>query len=214
MALPNPAKRRRLIRLFVCCWTLHRFQMYRHFAKRIIDIVASGLCLIVFSPIMAIIALLIYLQDFANPIFQQKRVGFGQGEFTIYKFRSMPINTTELASKDAGKIQATPFGSFIRRTNLDELPQLINIFRGDMSLVGPRPSLISQTELIKLRRQKNVYVCRPGLTGWAQVNGYDDMPEDEKSDFDGEYANGVSFWFDCKIILRTFVYLTKKPPRY
>ena len=168
----------------------------------------------IFSPVMAVVAIFIYLQDFATPIFQQKRVGFGEEEFTIYKFRSMPINTAELASKDAGKIEATPFGKFIRRTNLDELPQLFNIFKGDMSLVGPRPSLISQTELIQLRRQKNVYVCKPGLTGWAQVNGYDDMPEDEKSDFDGEYANHVSFFFDCKIILRTFVYLTKAPPRY
>ncbi len=188
--------------------------MYPFVVKRLIDIAASSVCLFLLTPVMILVALAVYLQDFASPLFCQKRVGREEREFTIFKFRSMPVGTANVASNDAKKLEATWLGKIIRRTNLDELPQFFNILKGDMSLIGPRPSLPTQTNLIQLRRDQNVYRCRPGLTGWAQVNAYDDMPEIEKAKYDGEYAVRVSLWFDCKIVLMTLVYLTKKPPTY
>jgi len=188
--------------------------MYRSLFKRFIDIVFSFLTAVFFAPIYIIVALIIYLQDFDNPIFKQKRIGLNQKEFTIFKFRSMPINTANVPSSSSDKITITPFGKFIRRTNLDELPQLFNIFIGDMSIIGPRPSLVSQTDLIQLRRKYNVYTCKPGLTGLAQVNGFDNLPNATKAKWDGEYANDISFIKDTIIVLRTLAYLTKKPPTY
>ena len=105
-------------------------------------------------------------------------------------------------------------GKFIRRTNIDELPQLFNIFLGDMSFVGPRPSLPNQYELIKIRRKNNVYYCKPGLTGLAQISSYDGMKNSEKVFFDVEYLKKISFKYDLYIIFQTFLYLFRKPPVY
>jgi O-antigen biosynthesis protein WbqP len=111
-------------------------------------------------------------------------------------------------------MKVTRVGRFIRRTNIDELPQLLNVIRGDMSVVGPRPPIPSQTELCLMRQQTGADKCRPGITGLAQIRGYDHMPETEKAEYDTEYANQVSFWNDVKIIAGTFPVLTRKPPVY
>lgn len=188
--------------------------MYKQFFKRVIDILGSFFLISITLPLYIIVALIVYLQDRGNPIFSQKRVGYKENEFVLMKFRSMPIRTANVPSSDTSKLTITPFGKFIRRTNLDELPQFINILKGDMSLIGPRPCLPKQEKLIKLRRDNNAYSCKPGLTGLAQVNSYDNMPETEKAMWDGKYANNLTLIMDIKIILKTFVYLTKKPPTY
>lgn len=188
--------------------------MYKFLFKRLFDILLSILILIVVSPLLIIISIIIFLQDFGPIIFIQKRVGKDGREFDFFKFRSMPVNTPIVESKDFKKIAITPFGKIIRRTNLDEIPQLFNIIRGDMSLIGPRPPIPIQKTLVELRRGNGSLSLRPGLTGWAQVNSYDFMPEEEKAKFDKEYFQKLSFWFDCKILLKTFIYITKKPPTY
>ncbi|MFT6851273.1 MAG: O-antigen biosynthesis protein WbqP, partial [Sphingobacteriales bacterium] len=160
--------------------------MYK-FVKRFIDIMASLGVLILFSPIMLVLAILIFVQDFGNPIFSHFRVGKNGKEFKFFKFRSMPLNTPNVTSSETGKLKVTPLGKFIRRSNLDELPQLVNILIGDMSLIGPRPPIPSQVGLLKLRKDNGALGLKPGLTGWAQVNSFDGMQEDKKAEFDGEY---------------------------
>ena len=182
--------------------------------KRLIDILASATVLVILSPIMLLIALVIKLQDGGPAIFKQNRVGKNGEEFLFYKFRSMPTATPNVVSSDVAKISITPFGKFIRRTNLDELPQLVNILKGDMSLIGPRPPIPSQQNLIRLRRDNGALSLRPGLTGWAQVNSYDYMIEEEKARLDGEYARRLSLSLDVKIVIKTLAYLTKTPPTY
>lgn len=188
--------------------------MYKSLFKRALDVVVSFGSILILSPILIIVALIIYFQDKGTPFFIQKRVGFNADEFVVFKFRSMPLNTANVPSSDFSKLKITPFGKFIRRTNLDELPQLLNILTGDMSIVGPRPSLSSQENLIKLRKEKNVYSCKPGLTGLAQVNSFDGMPDEKKAYWDGLYASNITFVQDVRIVLNTLVYLTKKPPTY
>lgn len=182
--------------------------------KRSFDIIISICCLVFPAPILLLIALLIKLQDGGPVIFVQKRVGRGGKLFNFYKFRSMPVNTVNVPSSEIGKIKITALGRVFRRTNLDELPQMYNILIGDMSFIGPRPPIPSQIDLIELRRENRSLDIRPGLTGWAQVNSYDSMPVEVKAAFDGEYARNIGFCMDVKIILRTFIYLTKKPPTY
>jgi O-antigen biosynthesis protein WbqP len=188
--------------------------MYLNFVKRFIDIFLSLITLIALSPILLFCSLFIFLQDFGPVIFKQSRVGKGGRIFLFYKFRSMPVNTPNVRSSETAELKITPFGKFIRRTNIDELPQLFNILKGDMSIVGPRPPILTQIELVRFRRENGSIDCLPGLTGWAQINSYDFMPEEEKAKFDGEYAANITFLKDFKIVLRTFLYLTKKPPTY
>jgi len=187
--------------------------MYSFF-KRLIDFTASLVVLILLSPIMFIIALIIYLQDFHHPIFSHYRVGKDGKEFKFYKFRSMPVETPNVESHEKDKLTITPFGKIIRRTNLDELPQLFSILKGDMSLIGPRPPIPSQKNLIAMRKENGALSLKPGLTGWAQVNSYDDMPEEVKAEFDGYYYRNMSFIFDVKIVFKTLLYLANKPPAY
>jgi O-antigen biosynthesis protein WbqP len=188
--------------------------MYKYFFKRVIDVVISISLLVILFPVLIIVALLIFFQDFGPVFFIQKRIGKGGREFSFFKFRSMPVYSPNVESKETQKIKITPFGKIIRRTNLDEIPQLLNIIKGDMSLIGPRPPIVMQKTLVELRRKNGALSLRPGLTGWAQVNSYDFMPEDEKAKFDGEYFQKLSFLFDCKILIKTFGYLTKTPPTY
>jgi O-antigen biosynthesis protein WbqP len=126
----------------------------------------------------------------------------------------MPVHTPNVESKEKDKLQITTFGKFIRRTNIDELPQIYNVLNGDMSFIGPRPPIPSQTALIEMRRLNGSLSVRPGLTGWAQVNSYDGMSTSVKSKFDGDYASNISFGFEVKILLKTILYFTKKPPTY
>ena len=184
------------------------------FFKRLIDIVGSSIALILLFPVILIVLVIVYLQDFHNPIFSHKRVGRNGVLFTLYKFRSMPLNTPNLESHMQEKLKVTPFGKFLRRSNLDEIPQLFNILKGDMSLIGPRPPISSQIDLIKLRNENGSIKLRPGLTGWAQVNSFDNMPYHVKAELDGYYYKNVSFLLDTKIILMTLAYLTKTPPTY
>lgn len=188
--------------------------MYKFFFKRFIDISLAFLVIIFLSPLLIITSLIIKLQDGGPVLFKQDRVGKNKKLFKIYKFRSMPVNTANVESHEVNKITITPFGKLIRRANIDELPQFINILIGDMSLVGPRPCIPTQKHLIELRSQGGAYNCLPGLTGLAQVNSYDNMPNEVKAKYDNEYANNITFVNDMKIALKTFLYLTKKPPAY
>jgi O-antigen biosynthesis protein WbqP len=182
--------------------------------KRLFDILFAVFLLFILAPFYIIIATIIIFQDGAPPIFKQKRIGKAGKEFLFYKFRSMPISTPNVESKDTDKLQITSFGKFIRRTNLDELPQFYNVIKGDMSFIGPRPPIPSQTELIELRRLNGALELSPGLTGWAQVNSYNGMPVAEKAKFDGEYAAKISFGFEVLILFKTIIYFTRTPPTY
>ena len=174
-----------------------------------------AICLIVtLMPIYIIIAIIIFLQDRGKPIFKQMRVGKNGNQFMFYKFRSMPLKTPSVESHERDKLKITPFGKFIRRSNLDELPQFFNVLKGDMSFIGPRPPIPSQENLIALRRENKSLFLNPGLTGWAQVNSYDNMSEEAKAKFDGEYADRISLKMDVLILFETVVYFTKKPPTY
>ena len=188
--------------------------MYRNFLKRFLDIFLSAASLVALSPLMILTAILIKIEDRGSVLFKQERVGKGGQTFDFLKFRSMPVNAANLPKTEAVQIPITRIGKVIRRTNIDELPQLINILRGDMSIVGPRPAIPAQEALCKLRDANGASDCLPGLTGLAQVNAYDGMPESEKAKWDGEYAGNLSFLNDLRIIFRTFAYLTRKPPVY
>ena len=158
------------------------------FLKRFFDIVLSLVAIIVFSWLLIIIAVAIVVEDKGNILFKQKRIGKNKKEFYIYKFRTMKVSTpkdvpTHLLDNPESYI--TKIGGFLRKTSLDELPQLFNILKGDMSIVGPRPALWNQFDLIALRDENGSNSVRPGLTGWAQVNGRDELPIDVKAGFDG-----------------------------
>jgi O-antigen biosynthesis protein WbqP len=188
--------------------------MYSRYLKRLLDVAVAGSSLVIFSPLMLLTAIAIRLDDGAPVFFRQKRVGRGGRLFEICKFRSLPANTGDIPSARAGALRPTRVGRVIRRTNIDELPQLFNILKGDMSVVGPRPALPAQVELVRMRDRNGAAGCKPGLTGLAQVNSYDGMPEEEKARFDGEYAARVAAAADLKIMLKTFAYLAKRPPVY
>jgi O-antigen biosynthesis protein WbqP len=188
--------------------------IYLRFGKRAVDILAATLAILALAPLFIAVALAIKIADPGPAIFRQLRTGRCGVPFMFYKFRSMPVDTRNLPSDKLGKVRLSAIGRFIRRTNLDELPQLFNILRGDMSLIGPRPSLCTQEELIAARRANDALRLRPGLTGWAQVNSFDYMTVDQKAALDGDYAANLSPLLDLKIVLRTFAYLRKSPPVY
>jgi lipopolysaccharide/colanic/teichoic acid biosynthesis glycosyltransferase len=187
---------------------------YQRYFKRPFDIAASSAALLLLFPILALTALAIRLEDGGRVIFRQRRVGRGGRIFTLLKFRSMPENVGDVPSAVAGRLEITRVGRFIRRTNLDELPQLVNILRGDMSVVGPRPALPSQQRLVDLRTATGAVACAPGLTGLAQIRAYTGMSEDEKAACDAEYASDITLWRDALIIARTVSYLFRPPPVY
>jgi len=179
--------------------------MYR-LLKRFLDFTFSLAGLIILSPLYLILFICIRLESKGPAIFTQKRIGCNYRHFYIYKFRTMRIDTprdvpTHLLSNPDQYV--TKMGRFLRRTSLDELPQLLNILRGEMSVVGPRPALWNQYDLVRLRENNGSNKIRPGLTGWAQVNGRDDLPIPIKARMDGEYVEKMSLAFDWKIILMT-----------
>ena len=176
--------------------------------KRVIDIVISGLAIVVLSPVLLLIAIAIKLDSKGPVLFKQKRVGKNKSHFMIYKFRSMYVDTpsdmpTHLLKDPTAMI--TKVGAFLRKTSLDELPQLFNIFKGEMAIVGPRPALWNQYDLIEERDKYGANNIRPGLTGWAQINGRDELEIDEKSKLDGYYVKNMSFDLDIKCFLGTFL---------
>lgn len=179
---------------------------YRKFGKRALDVLLSAAGLIVLSPLLAAISLAVALESKGPVFFAQKRVGKDGRLFSLYKFRSMRQDAphdmpTHLLQNADGFITRT--GKFLRRTSLDELPQLMNILLGQMSVVGPRPALWNQDDLIALRRQNGAAAIRPGLTGLAQVSGRDELEISEKARIDGVYAEKYSFLFDMKCVLLT-----------
>lgn len=181
--------------------------MYKNYIKRAIDILLSLCGLIVLLPLFLIISLLIRIDSPGPVLFQQRRIGKDKKEFLILKFRSMRTDTpkdvaTHLLENSESHI--TRIGNFLRKTSLDELPQLINILKGDMSIVGPRPALYNQYDLIEERDRYDANTAVPGLTGWAQINGRDELPIDVKAYLDGYYVKHLSLWIDLKCFLGTF----------
>ncbi|MHB8171599.1 MAG: sugar transferase [Thermincolia bacterium] len=179
--------------------------MYKYL-KRINDVILAALALIILSPVLLFISLLIKMESRGPVFFIQKRSGENGLLFNIYKFRSMKIGTPDLATdklEDPGQY-VTRVGKFIRKTSLDELPQLINIFRGDMSFVGPRPALYNQYELIEARQRLGIHRLKPGLTGYAQIMGRDYISNEQKVAYDKYYLDNISPFLDFKIILLTF----------
>ena len=180
--------------------------MYKRFGKRALDLLLSGLGLIVLSPLFLIISIAIKAEDPGPVFFRQKRVGIHKTHFNIVKFRSMRQDTphdmpTHLLEDPQRWITRT--GRFLRKTSLDELPQIAQIFTGKMSIIGPRPALWNQYDLIAQRDQYGANDVTPGLTGWAQVNGRDELEIGEKARLDGEYAQNISFGLDMKIFWMT-----------
>ncbi len=180
--------------------------MYRKFGKRAMDILLSGIALIPLSVVYLILAIAIKIDDPGPVFFRQKRVGIHKTHFNIMKFRTMKMETprdmpTHLLQNPEQYI--TRVGGVLRKYSLDELPQIIQIFTGEMSIVGPRPALWNQFDLIEERDKYGANDVRPGLTGWAQINGRDELPIDVKARLDGEYVQNMGFLFDMKCILGT-----------
>ncbi|WP_026672872.1 sugar transferase [Alkalihalobacterium bogoriense] len=174
--------------------------------KRLIDIVLSLIGLIVLSPIFLILILGIKLDSKGPVLFKQKRVGINKTHFNILKFRTMRIDTpkdTPTHLLDNPDQYITKMGKFLRKTSLDELPQIWNIFVGQMSIIGPRPALWNQYDLIAERDKYGANDVPPGLTGWAQINGRDELPINVKAELDGEYVEKVSFLMDVKCFFGT-----------
>lgn len=188
--------------------------IYRRVGKRTVDVVLSLAACVILLPLFAVVAVLIRVFDPGPVFFSQDRVGRGGATFRFHKFRSLPVSTADVPSDELGALELPWIGRFIRRTNIDELPQLYNILKGDMSVVGPRPPLPRQQRLIELRRQNGALECRPGLTGLAQINSFDGMSVEAKAELDGLYAQDMSFMADLRIIAGTFGYLLKPPPVY
>jgi len=186
--------------------------MYRKYIKRIIDFILSLVAIVILSPFLLLIAILIKLDSEGPVLFKQKRIGMHKTHFYMLKFRTMRIDSpkdvpTHLLKNPDQWI--TRVGKFLRKTSLDELPQLFNIIKGEMSIIGPRPALWNQDDLIAERDKYGANDVRPGLTGWAQVNGRDELPIEVKARYDGEYVQKMSFMFDLKCLLKTVVSVIK-----
>lgn len=180
--------------------------------KRIIDFVLSLTAMIVLCPVFLVIAILIKIDSKGPVFFKQKRIGKNKKYFYILKFRTMRTDTpkdvpTHLLSNPT--IFITKIGKFLRKTSLDELPQIINILKGEMSIIGPRPALWNQYDLIDERDKYGANNIIPGLTGWAQINGRDELPIKVKAQLDGEYVHRISFMFDVKCFFNTIISVLK-----
>lgn len=180
--------------------------------KRSLDIILSLIALILFSPIYLVLIIAIKLESEGPILFKQKRIGIRKSYFYILKFRTMRIDTpkdtpTHLLENPNQYI--TKVGKFLRKTSLDELPQIINILKGDMSIIGPRPALWNQYDLIEERDKYGANDVLPGLTGWAQINGRDELPIDLKARLDGEYAKKVNFRLDLRCFIGTIFSVLK-----
>lgn len=171
---------------------------------RIFDIIFSFIGLVLFSPVFIVLLIIGYL-DTGSPIFRQKRVGRGMQSFYLMKFRSMHVNAPSVATHLASASSITPFGSFLRKSKLDELPQLWNVLVGDMSLVGPRPNLFNQEELIQERDSLGVYSVRPGITGLAQINKIDMSTPQRLAETDAKMMKGFSTLMYFNYIILTLV---------
>lgn len=179
--------------------------MYSRCLKRILDFLLSLCGLLVLWPLFLVIAAAIKIDDPGPVFFSQKRVGLHKRYFQLYKFRSMKVSTPDVPTHllEHPEQYISKVGGFLRKYSLDELPQIINILLGQMAIIGPRPALWSQEDLIAERDKYGANDIRPGLTGWAQINGRDELTIEEKSVYDGEYVRNLSFAFDCKCFFGT-----------
>ena len=173
--------------------------------KRAFDFIVSLISIIILSPLFLVVSILILAGDGAPVFFRQERVGKNGKNFTVYKFRTMKNGIGDVATSDLNDAEEkiTRTGKILRSTSIDELPQLFNILNGTMSLVGPRPLIPAEKEIHELRNKYNVYSVTPGMTGWAQVNGRDNISNETKALLDKEYVEKQSFMFDIKIIFMT-----------
>ena len=186
--------------------------MYQKFGKRFLDILLSACGILVLSPVYLLVALAIKIDDPGPVFFRQKRVGLHKSHFQILKFRTMKMETPKDVPThllDNPQQYITRAGRILRKTSLDELPQIFQIFTGDMSIIGPRPALWNQYDLIAERDKYGANDVRPRLTGWAQINGRDELPIDVKARLDGEYVEKLSFAFDCKCFFGTIISVLK-----
>ena len=180
--------------------------------KRIFDLLLGIAILVLLVAPMLLIAMIIRLTSKGPSLYWSDRVGKNNKIFKMPKFRSMRIDTPAVATHllDNPDAYLSPIGGFLRRSSLDELPQLLSVLKGDMSFVGPRPALFNQDDLIALRTQKGVDKLLPGITGWAQINGRDELSIPDKVALDAEYLDRQSFWFDMKILWMTFLKVIKR----
>lgn len=187
--------------------------MYRKYGKRFLDLLLSACAIMVLLPVYLLISIAIVVDDPGPVFFRQKRVGIHKTHFQILKFRTMKVSTpkdvpTHLLENPEQYI--TKVGGFLRKTSLDELPQIFNIFMGQMSVIGPRPALWNQDDLYAERAKYGANGVMPGLTGWAQINGRDELPIDVKAKLDGEYVEKLSFAFDVKCFFGTITSVLKR----
>jgi O-antigen biosynthesis protein WbqP len=187
--------------------------IYKTYIKRLIDFILSLVGLIALSPVFLLLILAIKIDSKGPILFKQRRIGIDKSEFYILKFRTMKIDTpkdtpTHLLKNPESYI--TRVGKFMRKTSLDELPQIINIIKGEMSIIGPRPCLWNQYDLITERDKYGANDIYPGLTGWAQINGRDELPIEIKARLDGEYQEKISLWMDAKCFFGTIVSVVRR----
>jgi len=180
--------------------------------KRLFDLLLAIVAALILMLPIALVAVMVWLTSPGPALYWSDRVGRHNRIFKMPKFRSMRIGTPAVATHllQDPKVYLTPIGSFLRKSSLDELPQLWSILVGDMSFVGPRPALFNQDDLIALRTECGVHELVPGLTGWAQINGRDELPIPEKVKLDVEYLRRQSFWFDIQILWLTFVKVIRR----
>jgi len=182
--------------------------MYKNYIKRIFDFILSFSLLILISPVIVIVGIVLSIQNHGNPFFVQERPGQHEKRFSIIKFKTMSDEKNKQGELLPDNKRLTKLGSFVRKTSLDELPQLLNVLVGDMSLVGPRPLLFKYLPLYS-KEQKRRHEVKPGITGWAQVNGRNRISWTKKFEFDVYYVNNISFLLDLKIIWLTLVKVLK-----
>jgi O-antigen biosynthesis protein WbqP len=180
--------------------------------KRLFDLALGLMAALVLLVPLVVVAVMVRLTSSGPALYWSDRVGRHNKIFKMPKFRSMRVGTPAVATHLLANPTAhlTPIGSFLRKSSLDELPQLWSILVGDMSFVGPRPALFNQHDLIELRTEQNVHTLMPGLTGWAQVNGRDELPIPQKVALDAEYLQRQGFWFDIKILWLTFLKVVRR----
>jgi O-antigen biosynthesis protein WbqP len=180
--------------------------MYEKYIKRLLDVFFASIFIVILLIPFVIISALIKLDSRGSVFFKQKRAGKNLKPFIVYKFRTMTTNAPKNCPTNNltdANIYITRLGEIMRKLSIDELPQLINVVKGDMSLVGPRPVILFETDLLSEREKYNANSCEPGITGWAQVNGRDELAISVKAEMDGEYANQISFAMDAKCLLMT-----------
>lgn len=186
--------------------------MYKKYIKNILDFLLAFIGLIILFPFFIIFSVIIKLESKGPIFFKQERIGKDKKHFMIYKFRTMRTDTPKdmpTHMLKGAESYITKFGGFMRKTSIDELPQLINILKGEMAIIGPRPALWNQDDLIEERDKYNANSIKPGLTGWAQVNGRDELEIPVKAKYDGEYLEKMSFIFDSKVFFKTVIKVFK-----